>query len=271
MLYYFLSICSIIFISHKRLVFYAVTAYMGKSSNALLFINDYFRNLPFVTYLLLRSGDVETNLGPKKSSVIKFCHWNLNGLAANDFLKASLIEAFITTHNFDIICLSETFLDSTVSQHDENIMINGYSLLRADHPSNSKRGGVCLYFKEHLPLIRRNDLSILQECLVTGIIADNEKCFFTYRSPSQNHEELEDFSSNLDLLLSNINDNHPTCSILIGDFNAKSLKWCNSDKSNRSGTELDNITNSAGYSQLINEPTQLPFALFIFFFRLKYY
>ena len=134
MLYYFLSICSIIFISHKRLVFYAVTAYMGKSSNALLFINDYFRNLPFVTYLLLRSGDVETNLGPKKSSVIKFCHWNLNGLAAHDFLKVSLIEAFITTHNFDIICLSETFLDSTVSQHDENIMIKGYSLLRAEQP-----------------------------------------------------------------------------------------------------------------------------------------
>ena len=107
--------------------------------------------------LLLRSGDVKTNPGPKKSSVIKFCHWNLNGLAVRDFLKVILIEAFITTHNFDIICLSETFLDSTVSQHDENIMINGYSLSRADHPSNSKRGGVCLYFKERLPLIRRND------------------------------------------------------------------------------------------------------------------
>ena len=56
-------------------------------------------------------------------------------------------------------------------------MINGYSLLRADHPTNSKRG--CFYFKGHLPLIRRNDLSILQGFLVTEIIADNEKCFFT--------------------------------------------------------------------------------------------
>ena len=71
------------------------------------------------------------------------------------------------------------FLDSTVSQHDENIMINGYSLLRADYPSNSKRGGICLYFKEYLPLVRRNDLSILQECLVTEIIVNNEKYFFT--------------------------------------------------------------------------------------------
>ena len=181
--------------------------------NGLPFINDYFRNLPFVTLLLLRSGDFETNPGPKNSSVIKFCHWNFNSLAAHDFLKVSLIEAFITTHNFDIICFSETFLDCTVSQHDENIMINWYLLLRADHTSNGKRGGVCLYFKEHLPLIRRNDLNIMQEFLLTEIIVDNEKCFFTYiyRSPNQNHEELENFNSNLNLLLSNINENHPTC------------------------------------------------------------
>ena len=201
MLYYFLSICLVIYIFNKLLFLYDVAAYIGKSCNSLLFINNYFRNLPSVVLLLLRSGNVETNPGPKKSSVIKFCHWNLNGLAAHDFLKVSLIEAFITTHNFDTICLSETFLDSTVPQHNENIMINLYSLLRADHPSNSKREGVCLYFKEHLPLI-------IQECLVTEIIVDNEKCFFTclYRSPNQNHEELENFSSNLDLL-SNINDN----------------------------------------------------------------
>ena len=145
---------------------------------------------------------VGTNPGPRKASVIKFCHWNLNGLAAHDFLKIFLIEAFITSHNFDIICLSETFLDFTVSEHDENKMINGYSLLRADHPSNNNRGGVCLYFKEHLLLIRRNDLSILQGCLMTETIVDNEKRFFTclYRSLNQNHEELENFSSNLDLL-----------------------------------------------------------------------
>ena len=56
-------------------------------------------------------------------------------------------------------------------------MINGYTLLRADHPSNSKRGGECLYFKEHLQLIRRNQLRILQECLVTEIIADKKNVF----------------------------------------------------------------------------------------------
>ena len=53
-----------------------------------------------------------------------FCHWNLNGLAAHEFVKIPLIEAIITTRNFDIISLSETFLDSTIPQNDQNININ---------------------------------------------------------------------------------------------------------------------------------------------------
>ena len=39
------------------------------------------------------------------------------------------------------------------------------------------------------------------------------------------------------------------------DFKATSSKWCNSDTSNMTGIELDNITTWAGYSQLINEPS----------------
>ena len=54
----------------------------------------------------------------------------------------------------------------------------------------------------------------MQESLVTEFSVNNEKCFFTcfYRSL--------------------IHDSHPTCSILIGDFNAKCSKWRNSDKNN---------------------------------------
>ena len=70
MLYYFLSVCLVIFIFYKLI--YVFTAYIGKSSNAVLFINDYFHNFPFVALLLFKSGDVETNPGPKKSSVINF-------------------------------------------------------------------------------------------------------------------------------------------------------------------------------------------------------
>ena len=88
--------------------------------------------------LLLESGDIKTNTYPRKSLII-FCHWNLNGLAAHAFVK---MEAFITTHNFNIICLSETFLYLSIHIIDTRINVNGYSLLRADHPSHTKRGGV---------------------------------------------------------------------------------------------------------------------------------
>ena len=114
-----------------------------------------------------------------------------------------------------------------------------------------------MYFKESLPLIRRSDLSNMKEFLVTEINVNSEKCFFTclYRSPSQSHEELKSFSLNLDLLLSNINNQHPACSIVIGDFNAKFSKCCTTDKNNTAGLEIDSITTAAGYSQMINKPT----------------
>ena len=95
---------------------------------------------------LVNSGDIETNPGLRKFSTIKFCHWNLNGLATHDFIKVPLLEAFISTHNFSILCLSETFLDSTIDLNNESANIDGYSTLRADHLSNNKRGGAWFIF-----------------------------------------------------------------------------------------------------------------------------
>ena len=256
----------------KLLVFSLVIAFLNSSfilykgtsrslAKSKLTFPDYMLTIMFFInnfkHLLLLLGDIEVYSGPKRSSNNKFCHWNLNGLVAYDFIKVPLIEAFVTTSNFDIVCLSETFLDSTIPDDDENIQINGYSLLRADNPNDIKPGGVCIYFKESLPLIRRNDSTNIKDCLATDIIVNNEKCFFTglYRSPSQNHDDLERFCTNFDLLLSNINNLHPTCSIVLGDFNAKCSKWCSSDRNNTAGVELDNITMTSGYNQMIDKPT----------------
>ena len=181
--------------------------------------------------LLLESGDIETNRGPWRSSLIKFCCWNLNGLATHNFAKMPLIEAFITTHNLDIICLSETFLDSSIDVSDTRMNINGYSFLTADHLSNTKRAGVCMYYKNYLPLITRTDSSVLRECIVAEITVNKEKCFLTclYRSPSQNDDELGTFCSDLTFLLNNINKFQSSCLVLLGNFNAKHSKWCSTD------------------------------------------
>ena len=116
----------------------------------------------FIQNLLSCCGDIEENPGPKYSS-LTFCHWNLNGLTAHDSTKISLLQAYITQRNYDIMtimtCLTETFLNSSILSDDNRIKIDGYSLIRSDHPSDSKKGGVCIYYKEHIPLILRDDIN----------------------------------------------------------------------------------------------------------------
>ena len=68
-----------------------------------------FRCLPnFYIVVILKK-----NHSPKYSS-LKFCHWDLNGLTAHDSIKISLLHAYIIQNNYDIICLSETCLNSSI-------------------------------------------------------------------------------------------------------------------------------------------------------------
>ena len=187
----------------------------------------------FIQNLLSCCGDIEENPGPKYSS-LTFCHWNLNGLTAHDSTKISLLQAYINQRNYDIICLTETFLNSSILSDDNKIKIDGYIIIRSDHPSDSKKGGVCIYYKEHIPLILRDDINTLDNCLVTEIRSQNEKCFLTciYRSPSQNQDEFKNFCTNFDVLLNNIIDEIPLCSIVTGDFNARCSRWWKNDITN---------------------------------------
>ena len=86
----------------------------------------------------------------KKPSI---CHWNLNSIPAQNFQKLLLLKAFKSIHKFDIICLSETYLDSSISHNDSNLEIPRYNWVHSYHPSNKKRGGVCIYYKSYLPLV----------------------------------------------------------------------------------------------------------------------
>ena len=112
-------------------------------------------SLPWLySLLILLSADAELNPGPKRVSTsnISICHWNLNSISAHNYIKLFLLKAYIAIHKFDIICLSETYLDSSTTSDDDNLAISGYNLIRSDHPSNNKRGGVCIYYKNFLPL-----------------------------------------------------------------------------------------------------------------------
>ena len=81
------------------------------------------------------SKDIELYSGPKSNSCEKY--WNLNSISAHNFSKVSL--------RFDIICLSETYLDSSILPHDLNLEVQGYDMIKVDHPSNIKRERICIY------------------------------------------------------------------------------------------------------------------------------
>ena len=120
----------------------------------LLIISNLLEYLWVGSRIISLSGDIEINPGPKLNALnrcFSICHWNLNSISAHMFTKVSLLSAYSSVHKFDIICLSETYLNSETPSDDENLKIGRYNLVREDHPSNSKRGGVCVYYKSSLP------------------------------------------------------------------------------------------------------------------------
>ena len=80
--------------------------------------------------------------------------------------KLSLLTAYNSALNHDLICLSGTYLDSTVDAN--NPLVNGYKILRADHWDNVKRGGMCLYYWETLTL-QLVDTLYIEQCILCEI------------------------------------------------------------------------------------------------------
>ena len=62
--------------------------------------------------------------------------------------------------------MSETSLEYSFNLPDDRTYTEGYNLLRADYSNDNKRGGVCMYFKVHLSILRCDDLCNFPECLV---------------------------------------------------------------------------------------------------------
>ena len=107
--------------------------------------------------------------------MLKFCHWNLDSIAVNDFIKIPLIEAYYSVYNYDLIALSETYLDSSIT--NETISLTDFSkeILTCD---DVKGGGVCLFCKDYLAVKQRKGLQVMDECTISKITIGREKVFF---------------------------------------------------------------------------------------------
>ena len=154
-----------------------------------------------------------------------------------------LLRAYIAVHKSDVICLSETYLNSSVASDDENLEVTGYNLVRSDHPANTKRGGVCLYYKTCLPL-RVSGIQYLNECINFELKIRDKLCTFValYRSPSQSEDNFETFIDDFELNLETLSRKNPFLLVAIGDFNAKSKLWYCNDNNTSQGKTLENVT-----------------------------
>ena len=86
--------------------------------------------------------------------------------------RVSLIEAYNSVYNYDLIGTVETHLDDTIEVR--NLDLTGYTFIKSNHPDNVKRGGVGLYVKDSFPAKSRQDLAILPECIVCEVRLDKK-------------------------------------------------------------------------------------------------
>ena len=118
-------------------------------------------------------------------------------------------------------------------------------LIRSGHPSNTKRGGVCIYYKRSL-LLRVTNIGYLHECLSFDLQIGDKICNFVvlYRSPSQSQDDFETFVDNFKMTLELLAQKNPFLLTAIGDFNAKSSNWYIKDKVSFEGNTTENVLHS---------------------------
>ncbi|XP_073519598.1 uncharacterized protein [Phyllobates terribilis] len=167
--------------------------------------------------------------------------------------KMDELEAEISTGNYDIVGITETWLDES---YDWAVNLQRYSLFRRDR-RNRKGGGVCLYVKTCLKPTIREDVwegneeveSLWVE--IHGAKNNNKIIIGVCYKPPNIAEATES------LLMRQIDEVAKNNEVLImGDFNYPDIDWetesCRSQKGNR----FLSIIKDNYLSQLVQEPTR---------------
>ena len=59
------------------------------------------------------------------------------------------------------------------------------------------------------------------------------------------------------MTVGSITQKNPFITVFIGDFDAKSLKWCTDDKTAQESLNIENFLSQFSLSQVINKPTHV--------------
>ena len=188
--------------------------------------------------LILLAGDIATNPGPtagskptENSSFLRLNVLYLNARSLKAFVhpigdksvkicKISLLQQLTYSGNYDVVCVCETWLNSSVLNSE--ILPNYGSIFRCDRTGRIG-GGVLVAVKTGIQVTRRHDLEPENtEIVVIELMKSNSKpvvLYTFYRPPNSTPDVLQSLNNSL--------QKNPESSrvIVIGDFNLPSVKW----------------------------------------------
>ena len=191
------------------------------------------RNPAHLVLCILLAGDVATNPGPtsdpQTTDGFKILYLNARSLKAFDHppesaslkvCKISLLQDLVYSGNYDVVCVSETWLNNSVL-NSETLPKYG-TVFRRDR-TDRIGGGVLVAVKPGIQVTRRHDLETDNtELIVTEFLKSNSKpvvLYTLYRPPDSTPDVFQ-------LLNNSLQRNHePSRIVLIGDFNLPSVKW----------------------------------------------
>ena len=165
--------------------------------------------------------------------------------------KIDLVTQLVQNSALDILALSETKIDSSIS--DSEIEIQNYSVMRRDRAR--KGGGVCLFVSNSLKPRRRTDLEVVSDrSQFESVWIQVEFCqnrsslvCCCYRPP---HGNVNDFISQFTAVMEAALDFSDDI-IIIGDINLDLLSDSNTV------TNLKDATGMLEVQNLVSQPTRL--------------
>ena len=221
------------------------------------------KNKHLLLFILL-SGDIATNPGPA-TRISNLCrpfsvfYQNVRSLKSTYYSrntkenKLSSFHDIVSTNQFDVIALTETWLDSSVSNHE--LLPSGYKISRRDR-ERKRGGGVVLAVKDSIKTepFKFTSSSLELVGIVIKSLSNSFLVCVSYRPPNAGPEFLQEFSRFLKCAdVSRYKD-----IIILGDFNYPSIHWL--DGSGFSDITTDrgftDILQEAGLFQLVNSPTR---------------
>ena len=188
---------------------------------SLLFISGIERNPGPASIASLCSSSSSTtfeeNVIKEKFSVV---HYNVQSIMN----KLDIIETEL--RNFDVICLTETWLDTRTP--DDLLVFKDLKLYRRDRFGDS-HGGICVYVRNNIFSCRRNDLELLDiECVWIEVKTHNIKQLIGtfYRPPNSNNTVISTIEDSVGLAF----DTNIKNILITGDFNLDTLKHASNKK-----------------------------------------